>query len=144
MVPASILVILPDDRIAPHYLRAFAADGYFIHAVRTLSDALIQLSFGRYDLIVFDIDDELPGTALNTIASVKLRSSAPLVVQGSPLTLAQLLAEFSQRNGENSAPLEADALVIKSSDITELRITVRELAAARRTSSESTRPLLRA
>lgn len=128
----SLLVILPDARMQPHYVRQFSAEGYFVHTVSSLEDALTQLRTRSYDLIVFDIDEELPGTTIGSIASLKPRSGAPLVVQGSPVTLARLLAEFSQRSGENSAPLEADALVIKCADITELRLTVRELVTLQR------------
>lgn len=129
-----VLVIVPDTRVQPHYLREIAAEGCTVQVVSSLDDALGQLSSQSYDLIVFDIDEELPGTTIATISSIKPRFGAPLVIIGSPVTLAQLLAEYSQKSADNSSPLEADALVLKGNDSTELRITVRDLVGDRRTS----------
>jgi len=131
MALESILVILPDSRIQPHYWREFSAEGYSVVMSGSLADALNQLSQRSYDVIVFDIDEELPGTALAQIASLKPRHGAPLVVQGSPNSLAQLLAEFSLRSADKSATLDADALVFKCEDVTELRITLQDLLSHR-------------
>jgi len=131
-----VLAIVPDARVRPHYLREIAAEGYTVQVVSSLNDALAQLSTQSYDLIVFDIDEELPGTTIATIASIKPRFGAPLVILGSPVTLAQLLAEYSQKSADNSSPLDADALVLKGNDSTELRITVRDLMGGTRDSSQ--------
>lgn len=137
MTLESILAILPDTRIQPHYWREFSAEGYSLEMSGSLADAMNQLSQRSYDVIVFDIDEELPGDALTHIAALKSRHSTLLVVQGSPNSLAQLLAEFSQRSAVKSASLDADALVFKGEDLTELRITLQDLLSRRRRFSNS-------
>jgi DNA-binding NtrC family response regulator len=131
MALESILVILPDTNIRPHYWREFSAEGYSVVIAGSLAEALDQLSQRSYDVVVFDIDEEVPSAALAHISALKRRHCSSLVVQGSPMSLAQLLAEFSQRAADKSATLEADALVFKCDDVTELRITLKDLLARR-------------
>lgn len=131
MALESILVILPDTQNQPRYWREFSAEGYSVVMAGSLTDALEQLSHRSYDIVVFDIDEELPSAALDHIAALKRRHCSSLVVQGSPVSLAQLLAEFSQRSADKSATLDADALVFKCDDVTELRITLKDLLARR-------------
>jgi len=131
MALGSILVILPDARLQSHYWREFSAEGYSVVICGSPQDAVNHLLRKTYDVIVFDIDEVPPGTALGQISQLRPRHSAPLIIQGSPESLAQVLAEFSVRSADKPATLDADALVFKSSDITELRITIQDLLSRR-------------
>lgn len=131
MALGSILVILPDTRMQPHYWHEFSSEGYSVVMSGSLDEALNQLAQNTYDVIVFDIEDELPGATMNHIAALKRRHKVPLIVQGSPFALGQLLAEFSQHSADKSATLDADALVIKGADVTELQITLKDLLSRR-------------
>lgn len=131
MALGSILVILPDARMQSHYWREFSSEGYSVVLCSSPSEAVNYLLRKTYDVIVFDIDELPPGTAMAQISQLRPRHTAPLIVQGSPDTLAQMLAEFSQGTADKPAVFEADALVFKSEDITELRITIKDLLSRR-------------
>jgi DNA-binding response OmpR family regulator len=131
MALGSILVILPDARMQSKYWREFSTEGYSVVLCSSTEDAVNHLLRKTYDIIVFDIDEAPPGTALTQISHLRPRHSAPLIVQGSSESLGQLLAEFSQSSADKPAVLDADALVFKSPDMTELRITIQDLLSRR-------------
>lgn len=131
MALGSILVILPDTAMQSQYWREFSTEGYSVVISGGLEDAVKHLQRKAYDIIVFDIDDTLPGTALAQITQLRPRHSAPLIVQGSPAALSQVLAEFSHNSADKPATFDADALVFRSDDMTELRITIQDLLSRR-------------
>jgi DNA-binding response OmpR family regulator len=124
---AHLLLILPDERQHALYWQALTQEGYAVIIAPGTEAACACMEARRFDAVVLDIDEQCPGTFIDSIESLQPRNTTPLIVQGSPLMLTQLLAEFSNRRTGRAPRLNADALVIKNHDITELRLALHEL-----------------
>lgn len=63
--------------------------GCKVHDVETIAVALQALERGPYDVIVWGVPLSMPGHRLTSIAELKLRSSAPLVLLAAGFDMAQ-------------------------------------------------------
>jgi DNA-binding response OmpR family regulator len=116
---ARILIVEDDPNLCLLYSSEFAEDGYEVVTAQSGSEALAILAAGLPDLVVLDIRME-PMDGLELLDHLMLRQ------KGMPVVINSAYPSFK---GDFST-WGADAYVVKSSDLTELKDTVRQLLAA--------------
>ena len=111
-----ILFVEDDANLCLLYASEFAEAGYDVLTAKTGAEALSLLDHEQPDLVVLDLKME-PMDGLETLDQLlKRRKSMPVVINSAYPTFK---SDFSTWG--------ADAYVVKSSDLTELKTTVREL-----------------
>lgn len=116
---ARILIVEDDPNLCLLYASEFAEDGYDVVTAQNGDQALALLKAGVPDLVVLDIRME-PMDGLELLDRLRDRQKAMPVVINS--AYPSFKADFSTWG--------ADAYVVKSSDLTELKDMVRHLLAA--------------
>ena len=111
-----ILIVEDDPNLCLLYSSEFAEDGYDVVTAQNGNEALALLSARPPDLVVLDIRME-PMDGLELLDQLMHRQKAMPVVINS--AYPSFKADFSTWG--------ADAYVVKSSDLTELKDTVRHL-----------------
>jgi CheY-like chemotaxis protein len=119
-----ILVVEDEPSLRMLYRGDLAEDGHEVATASNAQEALAQLESVRPDLVVLDI--RMPGMdGLDAMSRILERN---------PRTAVVLNSAFSCYK-ENFLSWAADAYVVKSSDTTELRETVRRVLAERERAS---------
>ncbi|HEX6850593.1 MAG TPA: response regulator [Candidatus Polarisedimenticolaceae bacterium] len=119
-----ILVVEDEPSLRMLYRSDLSEDGHEVATASNAQEALAQLEEVRPDLVVLDI--RMPGMdGLDAMSRILERN---------PRTAVVLNSAFSCYK-ENFLSWAADAYVVKSSDTTELRETVRRVLAERERAS---------
>ena len=117
---ATVLIVEDDKNQRLLYQPELAEEGYEVLTASDGAEALAKVESGRVNLVVLDI--RMPGMdgveALGRILSVNKKI---------PVILNTAYTSYK----ENFLTWAADAYVVKSSDLTRLKSTVRELLAKR-------------
>lgn len=114
MKAASVLFVDDEEGLLELYRSAFSREGYIAAIARDVEAAREVLTSAQVDCVVLDI--RLPGTS-GLVLLREIKSSHPRL----PVVLSTAYARYQD---DFSAWL-ADAYVVKSSDLTELKQTVR-------------------
>ncbi len=114
-----ILIVEDDANLCLLYGSEFADEGYEVRTVQGGADALGEIDRERPDLVVLDIKME-PMDGLEFLDELLKRSrSVPVVINSA---YPAFKSDFTTWG--------ADAYVVKSADLTELKMAVRDLLAA--------------
>jgi DNA-binding response OmpR family regulator len=109
-----VLFVDDEEGLLELYRSAFTREGYAVDVAPTLDDARRRLAAGGVDLVVLDIR-MAEGSGLTLLREVKSsRNRLPVV-----------LSTAYARYQDDFASWLADAYVVKSSDLTELKQAVR-------------------
>jgi len=113
---ARILVVDDDSSLRILYSKELADEGYDVETVSSGREAMDSISGKRPDIVVLDIKMEgMDGlSALNEI--MKIDKTIPVILNTAYSTFK---SDFTTWN--------ADAYVVKSSDLTELKETIRQI-----------------
>lgn len=124
----TVLIIEDDDHQRLLYRETFEDDGYAVVEARSANEGLALIRAQRPDVVVLDIN--MPGfDGLDTLAAIHA------VDRTLPIVLNTAYAAYRDRY----VSWIADAYVVKSSDVGELRDTVRGVL-ARHAASAPGRP----
>jgi CheY-like chemotaxis protein len=116
----NVLIVDDDDHQRLLYRETFEADGHHVLEADDASGALEMVRTRRPDVVVLDIN--MPGLdGLDTLAAIHALD------RRLPIVLNTAYAAYR----EQYVSWIADAYVVKSSDLTELRDTVRDVVARR-------------
>jgi len=117
-VKPKIFLVDDEEGILLLYGEELAEEGYEVIAVRSGAEALERLAAVAPDLVILDIN--MPGMdGLEVLRRIKEANS------GLPVILSSAYPEFKQ----DLSSWAADAYIVKASDLTELKETVRRLLA---------------
>jgi CheY-like chemotaxis protein len=118
---ARILIVEDDPNQCLLYAEEMRAAGYEVATARDGKEALTQIESGAFDLVVMDVS--MPGMDGIECMSRMLAHDHKL-----PIVLNTAYATYK----ENFRAWAADAYVVKSSDLAELKATVARVLAARK------------
>jgi len=114
-VSAPVVLFVDDEEgLLELYRSSFSREGYTVAVAATLDDARARLAAGGVDLVVLDIR-MADGSGLALLREIK---SGPRRV---PVVLSTAYARYQ----DDFTAWLADAYVVKSSDLAELKATVR-------------------
>jgi CheY-like chemotaxis protein len=115
-IMAKVLVVDDDQSLRLLYSKELAGEGYEVEAVASGEEALNSLSLSRPDIVVLDIKMEgMDGLAvLDEI--MKQDKTIPVILNTAYSSFKTDFATWS-----------ADAYVVKSSDLTELKKAIRQV-----------------
>jgi DNA-binding NtrC family response regulator len=109
-----VLFVDDEEGLLELYRTSFTRDGYTVAAAATLDAARARLAAGGVDVVVLDIRMG-DGSGLTLLREVKAGS----------LRLPVVLSTAYARYQDDFTAWLADAYVVKSSDLTELKVAVR-------------------
>lgn len=118
---AKLLVVEDDRNLATLYQDELTGDGYEVVLAADGEEALAKAERERPDLIVLDINIPKP-SGLEAMGELLSRDSEI------PIVLNTAYAKYK----DNFMAWAADAYIVKSSDLTELKSKIAEILAARR------------
>jgi len=114
----TVLIVDDDDHQRLLYRETFADEGYDVLEARNATEALAEVRKGRADVVVLDIN--MPGVdGLDALAAIHG------IDRRLPIVLNSAYAAYR----DQYVSWIADAYVVKSSDLTELRAAVRDVLA---------------
>jgi CheY-like chemotaxis protein len=116
---ATLLIVDDDAHQRLLYRETFEAEGHTVREARSANEALAEVRRGDLDAVVLDIN--MPGLdGLDTLAAIHN------LQRGLPIVLNTAYAEYR----DQYVSWIADAYVVKSSDLSELRAAVHAVRAA--------------
>ena len=114
----TVLVVEDDNNQRALYEEELRDEGYDVHTAPDGREALRMAGESRPDLIVLDIN--MPG-----LDGLETLNQLLEIAQGVPVIINSAYASYK----DSFTSWSADAYIVKSSDLTELKTTVRELLA---------------